>query len=167
MGAGKVIAIIGACISLASLLLSILLPELFSWYRFSLSDGVTTVGFFLTGFGNFISVGGVPPQTDIIFLTLIGAFVIIVGAIILIIGAAKEIKAMGIIGGVVTLIGPILLLFSLVIGIYDWQGFIGDPNVFWGLREIGPGVWLSWGVWIGFFMALVGGVLGLVGGAIV
>ena len=166
MGAGKVIAIIGACISLASLLLGFFLPELFSWYRFSLTDGVTTGGFFLTGFGNFISIN-VPPLTDIIYLTLIGAFVIIVGAIILIIGAAKEIKAMGIIGGVLTLIGPILLLTSLVVGIYDWQGLVGQPNIFWGFEEFFPGLWLSWGVWIGFFMALVGGVLGLVGGAIV
>jgi len=85
----------------------------------------------------------------------------------LIIGAAKEIKVMGIIGGVLTLIGPILLFSNLLIGIYDFQGLLGDPNVFWGFREVGPGVWLSWGVWIGFFMALVGGVLGLVGGATV
>ena len=124
MGAGKVIAIIGACISLASLLLSILFPELFSWYRLSISDGVTTMGFFLTGFGNFISLGGVPLQTDIIFLTLIGAIALIAGAIVLIIGAAKEIKVMGIIGGILTLIGPILLFINLVGGIYDWQGFV-------------------------------------------
>ena len=167
MGAGKVIAIIGASISLASLFLSLILPEWFGWYRASITDGITTVGLYLTGFGNFISTGLFPPLTDIIYLTLIGAFVIIVGAIILIIGAAKEIKAMGIIGGVLTLIGPILLLSSLVVGIYDWQGLIGQPNVFWGLEEALPGLWLLWGVWIGFFMALVGGVLGLVGGATV
>jgi len=167
MGAGKVIAIIGASISLASLFLSLFLPEWFSWYRASITDGSTTAGLYLTGFGNFISMGGFSPLTDIIYLTLIGAFVIMVGAILLIIGAAKEIKAMGIIGGVLTLIGPILLLSSLVVGIYDWQGLIGQPNVFWGLEEVFPGLWLSWGVWIGFFMALVGGVLGLVGGATV
>ena len=167
MGAGKVIAIIGACISLASLLLSILLPEWFSWYRVSVSDGFTTMGYSLTGFGIFISIGGIPPLTDIIFLTLIGAIILIVGAIILIIGAAKEIKVMGIIGGVLTLIGPILLLSNLLIGFYDFQWLVGEPNVIWGFREIGPGLLYSWGVWIGFFMALVGGVLGLVGGATV
>ena len=112
-------------------------------------------------------MGGIPPLTDIIFLTLIGAMALIGGAIILIIGAAKEIKAMGIIGGVLTLIAPILLLINLFVGIYDFQAIVGEPNVFWGLIEVGPGVFFSWGVWIGFFMALVGGVLGLVGGATV
>jgi len=58
------------------------------------------------------------------------------------------------------------LLLNLSIGFYDFQGLVGDPNVFWGLEMLGPGVLYSWGVWIGFFMAVVGGILGLVGGAI-
>ena len=165
MGAGKVLGIIGACICLASLLLSMVFPLWFSWYRVSISDGITTLGIFLTGFGNFISEG-IPPITDFVFLTLIGAIILIAGAIILIIGATKEVKIMGIIGGILTLIAPILLLLNLSIGFYDFQGLVGDPNVFWGLEMLGPGVLYSWGVWIGFFMAVVGGILGLVGGAI-
>lgn len=167
MGAGKVIGIIGASISLASLLLSIILPEWFSWYRYSATDGLTTIGFFLTGFGNFITIGGIPPLMDIIFLTLIGALILIAGAIVLIIGAAKGIKVMGIIGGISILIGPILLLLNLSIGFYDFQGLVGKPNVFFGFEYIGFGILEAWGLWIGFFMALVGGVLGLIGGALV
>lgn len=56
------------------------------------------------------------------------------------------------------LAGPILLTVELLLEIGFWEGF--PEFALWG-SQAGA----DWGVWIGFFMGLAGGVLGLIGGA--
>lgn len=173
MGAGKIIALIGAIVGLVSVVLSFIAPQIFSWYRIEISMLGVTGGYYITGIGTFSAVL-VPPLPDgIAILELIGGIVLIIGAVVCIIGAAKELKAAGIIGGILILLGPLLLIIDLLIGISDFGLIIdmitGVPGtadtLFWGSFSPAPGVLLSWGIWIGAFIALAGGALGLIGGA--
>lgn len=91
---------------------------------------------------------------------------IAVGSVLLIIGAIIESKAAGLIGGIVLLLGPMVLVLDLLIGIGNYSVMLPPgQGAFWGTIEILPGTFLSWGVWIGFFMAVGAGVLGIIGGA--
>lgn len=171
MGAGKVLALIGAIVGLVSVALSFVLPAFFGWFRIEGAvGGITVIGFYITGLGTF-AVTGFPGFPGIAIFELIGGIVLIIGAIVCIIGAVKESKVAGIVGGILILVAPILLLLDLLIGMSGFSILIetlgGPPgaSVLWGSFVPAPGVLLSWGIWIGTFVALGGGVLGLIGGA--
>ena len=93
---------------------------------------------------------------------------VIVGSIMCIIGGAAESKPLGIIGGILIIVGPLLLIVDLIIGFSDISllelAIPPGSNLIFGSESILGGT-LSWGIWIGFFMAIAGGVLGLIGGA--
>lgn len=172
MGAGRVFALIGALVGLSCLLLSLILPELLCWYKYEGFSAGLTAGWYLTGFGTIINRGPIGPLDNSI-VVLIGGIVVIVGAVILCIGsAAMERKTAGLIGGILMLLGPILVIADLLIGIselaenmkllVDGVGGI----IFWGTFDTGLIVH-SWSLWIGFYIILVGGFLGLVGGVAV
>ena len=82
-------------------------------------------------------------------------------------------KAAGIVGGILILVSPLMLIIDLLVSAGDFAAIImslgGPPgaSVFWGSFLISgpPDVLLSWGLWIGFFISLGGGVLGVIGGA--
>ncbi|MEE9376751.1 MAG: hypothetical protein V3V33_01805 [Candidatus Lokiarchaeia archaeon] len=89
---------------------------------------------------------------------LIIAILIVTGGAIVIIGGLIGNKFFGILGGVVMLAGAILLTIAIFSksGIFDdiAQTLLVD-NFFWGSEPI-----VDWGVWIGFFLAIGGGVWG-------
>lgn len=170
MGAGKIIAIVGAIIGVISVVLSLIVPQFFGWYRLEISGFGMTVGIYFTGLGTLASI---PPggPTGMDTMILIGGIMLLAGAVLCIIGAFKEMKALGIVGGILILLGPMLLLLELLIGMGEFATLIsllGGPvgaNVIWGSSVLGPGVVISWGIWIGFFLSLGAGVLGIIGGA--
>ena len=173
MGAGKVLALIGAIIALVSVALSFIAPAIFGWYRIEISSLGITAGVYITGIGSLVVVPATLPVQGLAIFELIGGVLLIIGAIICIIGALKESKVAGIIGGVMILLGPIILILDLLLsfgGFTELIELLGGPagtNAFWGsITIVGPpDVLISWGIWIGSFLALAGGVLGLIGGA--
>ncbi len=172
---GKVLALIGAIVALASVALSFIVPQFLGWYRIEMSTLGVTVGVYITGLGTIASIPAGAPVTGFATFELIGGILVIIGAILLIVGAVKESKGAGIAGGVLTLLGPLLLLIDLLLDFGDFAAMIqvlGGPagaSVFWGSFTIvgPPDVLMSWGIWIGSFVALAGGVLGIIGGALV
>ena len=171
--ASKVIALIGAILGVLSVVLSFVLPEWFGWYRYVAISTGPGPSWFLTGFGTGILAPPPVPDTGIAIWVLIGGIVLIIGAFLLTIGAFKESKTLGVIGGLLMLVGPLLLIVEVLIGTGDFIEFVGLFNgesgfaLLWGSRTPNPLVTIFWGVWIGFFLAIAGGFLGLIGGATV
>lgn len=167
MGAGKVFAIIGGVLGLLSVVLYYIAPEVICLWRL---DAGATVSVFLGGFGmmsgevSTISFG--PDYADDIILMIV-SILIIGGSVLTIIAGATGSKAVGILGGIISLAGPILLLFEIIakMGIFgDTIGvLLGDVNLLFGTV---PAV-AEWGIYIGSYLAIGGGVLGLIGGATV
>jgi len=170
---GRVLAIIGAAVGIASVLLSIFLPELVGWYRLELDlPSIPLEGeIFLTGFGAMES--DLPVSSEIATLVMIGGILIIVGAALCIVGAFTEKKPLGIIGGIVMIVGPLLLLVDLLMAASDFAEAIdnlvtaSDGNIFFDSFTDPIGDSATWGLYTGFFVVIAGGVIGLVGGAIV
>ena len=171
MGFGRIAAIIGAIVSLLSVILSLILPELFCWYSYIVSSISSKSGYYLSGFGTTITIPYSSAISTVALLELIGGFLVIGGAIICIVRVTKEDKKIGSIGGVLILLGPVLLLVDFLIGIseyYEYVAFIqtipANESILWGTFSI-MGYDYAWNLWIGFFMAVAGGVLGTIGGA--
>lgn len=171
---GRIVITTGAIIGILSVFLSAIIPELFSWYKIESYWMIYENGVYLTGFGTSISTGAyIAPELSI--LVLIGGMLVIGGSFLCIIIGANEsattkLKVAGIIGGFLMLIGPILLIIDLVIGKSDFARNLVELRS-WAGGTLFEGTYVdiytyTWGLWIGFFLVLAGGVLGLIGGII-
>jgi len=170
MGFGKVLTIIGAILGLASILLSFIFPALFGWYRYEVSGWGSEGGYYLTGFG---TVASIPPSsfiTELAILEVIGGIMVIIGSILCIIAIVKESKGIGLLGGLLMLLAPVLLVIDFLVGMSEFAGVIEyninlfvNKNVFWETFST-MGYLYIWGIWIGSFLCIAGGVLGLIGG---
>jgi len=179
MGKGKIIAIVGAVIGALSVVLSLVLPELFGWYRTHVSVLGVEAGYYLHGFGIFDASNSallpMPPGVDeMVLLVMIGGILMIAGAVVCVLGAFVENKIFGILGGLLMIVGPILLLVDIMTGMSEFIEFVelftgADSGIglIFGTESPAPGVTISWGIWIGFFMGIGGGFVGLIGGALV
>ena len=163
MAAGKIIAIIGGILGILTIGLYFVLPEIFCLWRL---DGAPFLSIFLGGFGSAtgeaLGVGYGPEYYEDIMLLII-CVLIVAGGALAIIGGLIENKMIGILGGVLMIVGPILLIVALFIEYGDFEAIaslLGGKSLFFGSE---PGV--DWGLWIGFYLAIGGGVLGLIGGA--
>jgi hypothetical protein len=167
MGAGKVLAIIGGILGALSVLLYYLMPEIFSLWRL---DAGATVKVFIGGFGawsgEFISIPFGPEYSGDIILMIVSVL-IIGGSVLTFIAGITESKTVGILGAIILLAGPTLLLIALVAKLGALGDviapIIGDVNLLFGSI---PGV-AEWGIGIGSFLAIGGGILGIIGGATV
>ena len=164
MGTGKIVALVGAVVGILSVLLGLILPELFSWYRLSVPGG----GLYLTGFGTDIFDPSPGPDLEMAMLVLVGGILVIVGAVACLASAFVENKMIGILGGLLMIVGPLLLIVDVITGMSEFMEFMefftGDSGADLLFGSVGP---VDWGLWIGFGMAIGGGVIGLVGGALV
>ena len=176
MGKGKIIAIVGAVIGALSVVLSLVLPELFGWYRSHVSVVGLEAGYYLHGFGIFDTSNSLllpmPPGVDeMVLLVMIGGILMIAGAVVCALGAFVEKKFLGLLGGLLMIVGPLLLLVDIMTGMSEFIEFLelfnGESGVglLFGSTSPAPGVTFSWGLWIGFFLAIGGGIVGLIGGA--
>lgn len=170
MKIGKIIAIIGAIIGLASIFLSFIAPELFSWYRYEITGIGGSGGYYLTGFGTVIDLGNTSTK-EISILGVIGGCLVIIGSILCIVATVKETKGMGVLGGVLMLIAPILLVIDFIVGWSELARNIQDNldifitrDWFWEEKFTVMFDTYNWGLWIGFFLGISGGAIGLIGG---
>lgn len=170
MGFGKAVAIIGAVLGLASIILSFILPQWFSWFKLEVFNPSFVGGYYITGLG---TISTIPPSsadiTSLATLELIGGILVIFGSIICIVGITKGSKIIGLIGGILMLLGPILLIsdFLMVVSRFaqyiDYYHIVTGNNLFWGDILI-VGSTYYWNLWIGFFLGASSGVLGIIGG---
>ena len=169
MGFGKVLAIIGAIVGLASIILSFIMPELFSWYRYEISGWGSSGGYYLTGIGTIIDIGNTFSM-EISILGVVGGILVITGSILCIVATVKESKKMGVLGGLLMLLAPLLLVIDFLIGMSELAGAIGDNmDLFigrdWYWEDFFALTYAyTWGIWVGFFLGIAGGSLGLIGG---
>lgn len=173
MGKGRVVAIIGIALGAASVLLSLAMPVFFAWYRLVLITPAVTTDLNLTGFGTVIADPSPGPIEEIAMLVLIGGILVLAGAAVCIVGVLTEQKILGIIGGIAMIVGPLLLVADLLLIMSDFAEYMhtnwADPlnkSIFFG-TESGGGITVTFGLFVGFYMAIGGGVLGLIGGATV
>lgn len=168
MGAGKIIAIIGGIVGILSIALYHVLPEFFCLWR--LDAGVLTKAW-IGGFG-FIDGeqggSGLDPEYTEEILLLIIAILIVAGGALAIIGGIAENKLIGILGGVAMLAGSITFIVGALIE-FGYFEDMADGIAFFGGEGLlfGSSGGVDWGIWIGLYMALAGGALGLIGGAII
>ncbi|MFX1410531.1 MAG: hypothetical protein ACFFA6_09275 [Promethearchaeota archaeon] len=169
--AGKVLAIIGATVGVVCVLFSLVVPGLFSWYCQRVSSGGSSANLYLTPFGTFVG-DDFPEPDEIVSLVLIGGILVLAGASLCIVGVAKEMKSFGIIGGILMILGPTLLVFDLIGQVSEFSedmhilAVAYDGNVFFSNLSPSPGVTITLGLYFGYVISNVGGVLGLIGGAI-
>jgi hypothetical protein len=167
MGARKVFAIIGGVLGILSVVLYYIAPELLSLWRI---DAGVVMSVYIGGFGTwsgiFVTIPfGFEYSGDI--LLMIVSLLIIGGSVLTFIAGLKGSKTVGILGGLILLAGPILLLVELITksGVFGETiiPLLGDTNLLFGSI---PGV-ADWGMGIGSFLAIGGGILGIIGGATV
>lgn len=166
METGRVLAIVGAAVGVFSVFLSLIIPTLFSWYHIDETSGGE--GLYLTAFGFLIEEGLSVPADEVVILVLIGGILVLAGAGLCIVGIIREMKPLGIIGGIVMIIGPTMLIFDLMGQVSEFAQYMEnyasslDKNFFFGSNSS-----FTWGLWVGYFLAYGGGILGLIGIAIV
>jgi hypothetical protein len=169
MGFGKIVILIGAILGLASIFLSFIFPPLFAWYRYEVSGMGSSGGWYLTGIGTVIDIGNTTPM-GLSILEVVGGIMVIIGSILCIVANVKESKGMGVLGGLLMLLAPILLVIDFLVGMSELAGVIGDNmdlfvgrNWYWE-DFFGILYNYTWGLWVGFFIIIVGGSLALIGG---
>ncbi|MFX1322348.1 MAG: hypothetical protein ACFFAQ_11970 [Promethearchaeota archaeon] len=169
---GKYLAIISAFVVILTVLLSLAIPALFSWYDFTISGGGYSSGLYLTPFGTFI-VNDYGSPDEIVGLVLIGGIMVLTGAGLCIAGVVKEIKVLGIIGGILIILGPTMLLIDLRFQISEFaQGMhhlvetesYNLTHALWGSFSPSPGVTVDFGITIGYFITYIAGILVFSGG---
>jgi hypothetical protein len=173
MKIGKIIAIIGAIIGLASILLSFIVPELFSWYRYEVSSWGSSGGWYLTGIGTVTDIGNTSSM-ELSILGVVGGSLVILGSILCIVATVKESKGMGVIGGLLMLLAPILLVIDFLVGMSELAGVINDNldifitrDWYWEEKFTALVTTYMWGLWVGFFLGIAGGAIGLIGGILI
>ncbi len=165
MGAGKVFAIIGGVVGVLSVVLYYIAPDILSLWRL---DAPLTVRVYIGGFGawsgEWLAIPFPIEYSQDIILMIVSVLIIGGGVITFIAGVAGS-KAVGILGGIILLAGPGLLLFELIakLGVFGETliPLMGDVNLLAGNI---PGV-ADWGIGIGTYLAIGGGILGIIGGA--
>ena len=166
MGVGKFLTIIGGIIGILSVALFYFLPEIFNVWRFV--DEGSSVSIYIGGFGSWsrdIGFNFGIRLSDDIFLMVVSSLTV-GGSVLVIIAGVKGSKTLGILGGVILLAGPALFMLEIITQI----GIIGDvlgiiPALGSFSLWFGSAMGAAWGIWISFFLAIGGGVLGIIGGA--
>ena len=166
MGAGKVFAIIGGILGALSVLLYYAAPEIFCLWR--LNAPLVPLKLYFGGFGaNSGELGAIPfpPEYSGDIILMIVGVLIISGSVLAFIAGIAESKKIGILGGIILLAGPILLLVALIakMGVFGDTivPLLGNVNLLFG-SILGVA---DWGIYIGSYLAIGGGLLGLIGGA--
>jgi len=164
MGAGKIIALISSILGILSVALFYVMPEIFFFWRF---DYGAAGSFFLGGFGSHlcVTIGGEfgPESAEDTTLLFLGILVI-AGSALALMGGFFENKSLTILGGLLMILGPILLVNALFLELGYFEDMATlippDDNIFFGSVS-----GADWGLDVSFFLAIGGGVLGIIGGA--
>ncbi|MFX1379444.1 MAG: hypothetical protein ACFFA4_10160 [Promethearchaeota archaeon] len=158
---------IGGILGLSSILLTIAFPNLLNWYRIEYIEEVSgfIFGLYITGFGSAYIIGTVPIVISLILLELFGGILILTGSIGCIFSAIKESRVIGIIGGILILLVPIIFTIDLFLGLGFFIQLITSlgagsfrGTLFYGMMRY-SGAILTWGVGVGFYICLASGII--------
>jgi len=170
---GKALTMIAGVLGLISLFIGVVLPDIGAWFKIEASaGGASLLGYYVNGLG-IVSIGGSMSQLfgsgglGILVIELIGGMVCLIGCIFCLLGAARESKKFSMIGAVLILLGPIILIidlllissgsFALILQVFGSAG----ENILYGSLTV-MGNTIAWGLWIGSFLALGAGILGVI-----
>lgn len=171
---GKAVVIIAAIMGFLSVLLFFVSSFLGSWWFMQMSgsyeDISMSMGVYMDSFGvlhgEFMGITmseqalGAPGS--------FAGIVTLLGALLLLIGGATEKKGLGIAGAMIIILGPILFIASFLMGVSDAlpvdNYYSQMLELFYGSRSSG-GASVTWGLGPGFYLALAGGIMGIVGSA--
>jgi len=176
MKGSKYIALVGAILGILAMVLFYLLPEIFCLWRIE-ATGAEYLKLYLGGFYSMAYSLNPLLTLDLEFIRtpelilLIVSILIAGGFVITLIGGLEGKRNTVIGGGVVLLFGPILFMIALLAGmgtlfgeLASTMGLLGQNLLFGSLSAMGTT--MSWGLGPGFFVALAGGILGVIGGAL-
>ncbi|MFX0021508.1 MAG: hypothetical protein ACFE9S_04230 [Candidatus Hermodarchaeota archaeon] len=170
IGLGGILALIGSFVAILSIIISVFLPGMMSVWRTDADMELTPDGgIYLNWFGFFTGTIGIP---DVAFYVLMGGILILLGSAFSILGVLKRSKLIEIIGSGLILVAPILVIFDLLFGapdyIHSFPILTGEVlSNFFGTTQahaLGEDILFTWGLSVGYFMVIAGGILGLIGG---
>ncbi|MFW9895163.1 MAG: hypothetical protein ACFFD7_05095 [Candidatus Thorarchaeota archaeon] len=175
LGIGRILMFIAVIISILSILLSFVLPELAGWYQYT-SYNVWDWNpqyYYLTGLGTYICKNSIGCTNNIALIGLFGGILVLVGSAVNLVAIVRNSKIFTIIGGIIIFIGPFLLIIEILTGINylnellsQYHALLYDTKVNWfygrNINATGEWTYFSWKLGNGFFIALVGGTLGLI-----
>jgi len=185
---GRVIVIVAGIIGILTLLLFMVMPDFFAFWRIDaygvpLVDGKLWLGGIAqrAGDGNLLGLG---LETDLTYtedllLTIINVITLAGGAICVIGGVLNK-KIIGLVGGILMALGVIAFIVALQIQFGDFSDlgdiidFFGGNTLLFGSGEgelpfpFPPGTILDadWGLGMGAWFGIGAAVAGVVGGAI-
>ena len=176
---GRVIVTVAGIIGILTLVLFMVIPDFFAFWRmdaygFAPADGSLWLGGIAqrAGDGTFLGLG---LETDLTYtedflLTIINVITIAGGAICIIGGVLNK-KIIGLLGGIVMVLGVIAFIVALQIQFGDFSdlgdmidAFGGDTLLF-GSGSAGP-LEADWGLGMGAWFGIGAAVAGVIGGAL-
>ena len=169
---GKVIAIIGAFIGILAVLLCLLVEDLAWWQIYGEWGAINATGF-LNSFGytsntlnsdsDFVDGGGI---------LIIGSVLILLCSIALTYTAVKEEKGISILCAIGIIAGLIVFCYGMTLNqdlddafSFADQFFSASGNIFFGSTTV-LGWNISWRMGNGFILGAIGGIISIVGAAI-
>lgn len=185
--AGRVIAIIAGIIGILSVLMYMVLPDFFAFWRidaygFPLVDFQAWIGGFAqkTGEGSALVLdelgitAGTITYTEDMILTII-AIAIIAGGAVSIIGGIIGNKWIGLVGGIAMLLGVIAFIVGLAIQFGDFAdlgdliGEFGGENLLFGSGNslTIPGLEADWGLGMAAWFGIGAAAAGVIGGILI
>ncbi|MFX1456305.1 MAG: hypothetical protein ACFFDB_13105 [Promethearchaeota archaeon] len=175
LGISRIVMLIAIIISVLSILLSLVLPELAGWYRFTVDNPATWLSnYYLTGLGTYICNVDITCTNTIAFIGLFGGILVLLGSAVSLVAIVRNSKIFTIIGGIIMFLGPFLLIIEVLTGIDYFNGILSNyhslssdaiVNSLYGNNRNLSSIlqtFFSWGLGSGFYIALVGGTLGLI-----
>ncbi|MFX0028560.1 MAG: hypothetical protein ACFE8B_05090, partial [Candidatus Hermodarchaeota archaeon] len=175
LGISRILMLIAVIISILSILLSFTSPELAAWYQYTVdTPAIPMLNYYLTGLGTYICKGTTLCTNDIAFIGLIGGILVLVGSAVSLVAIIRNSKIFTIIGGIIIFLGPLLLIIEILTGIDYFNELLSKfsllqsdarVNSFYGSNRNLSNILrtdFSWGLGNGFYIAIVGGTLGLI-----
>jgi hypothetical protein len=178
---GRVIVIVAGIVGILSILLFMVLPDFFAFWRidvygFAPVDGTLWLGGIAqrAGQGDILAQG---LETDLTYtedllLTIINVITLAGGAICVIGGILNK-KIIGIVGGILMVLGVVAFIVALQIQFGDFSDlgdmidvFGGDTLLFGSGSNAFPAFEGDWGFGMGAWIGIGAAVAGVVGGAI-
>jgi hypothetical protein len=176
---GRVIVLVAGIMGILTILLFMVLPDFFAFWRmdawgFAPAAGKLWLGGVAqrAGDGTFLALG---LETDVTYtedllLTIVNV-VTLVGGAVCIIGGVLNKKIIGVLGGILMVVGVVAFIVALQLEIGDFSDLgdiidaFGGTSLLFGSGTSGP-VEVDWGLGMGAWFGIGAAVAGVVGGAI-
>lgn len=169
-GPWKGVAVLGAVVIIASVLMYYLSASLGAWWQLTIDAGIlgTETGY-MNAFGIY-NVEGSDPEMVLGYLGIFNGILLIIGPLIVLLGSFKESKGLAILGSIINLAAIGLFIYALynidsdgalaqflqaLDSSEDYFIHLGDFSFF--------GIEFTWRIGNGFFICCAGAIIALIG----